>query len=90
MFDLACVHFNHVHVHLSDPVGTLRDFGCPSSLVGFGKAQGGRDRPLCLLSSGRQWQDYWSLARKLPLFPMLHPSSFQHNNLLLLGHSSAY
>lgn len=40
--------------HFSDLVGTLWDFGCPSGPVGFGKARGGCDTPLCLLSSGRQ------------------------------------
>lgn len=29
--------FSYLHIHLSDPVGTVWDFGCPSSGVGLGR-----------------------------------------------------
>lgn len=36
---------------LTDPVGTVWDFWGSSGPFGLGKARGGRDTPLCLLSS---------------------------------------
>lgn len=43
-----------VPVHFSDLVGTVWDFGCPRSTVGFCKAREACDTPLCLLSFSRQ------------------------------------